>query len=187
MGIIEIVNKIYPMPEASLNKLTGLLKKVVYPKGYHILEEGKIEPNVFFMEKGIARAYVSLDGKVETFWIGEEGVTIVSLKSYVNNRPGYETVELMEDSVLYMLKRNDLYELFENDIHITNWGRKFAEFQFLYTEERLIFMLSTTASERYLSLLKDTPDLLQRVPLECLASYLGITPVSLSRIRAKIK
>ncbi len=153
MDIHEIINKIYPMPESSVDKLKRLLSKVTYPKGHLILE----------------------------------GSTIVSLKSYVNNRQGYETVELMENSVLYMLKRKELYELFEEDTHIANWGRKFAETEFLQTEERLISLLFTTASERYRELLKDNPDLLQRMPLECLASYLGITPVSLSRIRAKLK
>ena len=174
MDIHEIINKIYPMPESSVDKLKRLLSKVTYPKGHLI-------------EKGIARAYIPVDGKEVTFWIGREGSTIVSLKSYVNNQQGYETVELMENSVLYMLKRKELYELFEKDIHIANWGRKFAETEFLQTEERLISLLFTTASERYRELLKDNPDLLQRMPLECLASYLGITPVSLSRIRAKLK
>jgi CRP-like cAMP-binding protein len=93
----------------------------------------------------------------------------------------------MEDSKLFMLKRQDLESLFKEDIHIANWGRKFAEMEFLHTEERLIPMLFTTASQRYETLLKNNPDLLQRIPLECLASYLGITPVSLSRIRAGIK
>ena len=177
MDIHEIINKIYPMPESSVDKLKRLLSKVTYPKGHLILETGKTETNLFFIEKGIARAYIPVDGKEVTFWIGREGSTIVSLKSYVNNQQGYETVELMENSVLYMLKRKELYELFE----------EFAETEFLQTEERLISLLFTTASERYRELLKDNPDLLQRMPLECLASYLGITPVSLSRIRAKLK
>jgi CRP-like cAMP-binding protein len=93
----------------------------------------------------------------------------------------------MEESILYVLKREDLYKLFDEDIHIANWGRKFAEFEFLQTEERLISLLFTTASERYKELIENDSDLLQRMPLECLASYLGITPVSLSRIRANIK
>ena len=108
-------------------------------------------------------------------------------KSYVNNQQGYESMELMENSVLYLLKRKDLHELFKEDIHIANWGRKFAESEFLQTEERLISLLFTTASERYMKLIQNNPELLQRTPLECLASYLGITPVSLSRIRAKLK
>lgn len=187
MDIYEIINKIYLMPEASINKLMTSLSTVVYPKGFRILEAGKIERNVFFIKEGIVRAYVLVDGKEVTFWIGREGDTIVSLKSYVNNQCGYETVELMENSVLYVLERNDLYELFKEDIHIANWGRKFAELEFLQTEERLISLLFSTATERYVALLKNNSDLLQRIPLECLASYLGITPVSLSRIRAKMK
>ena len=96
-------------------------------------------------------------------------------------------LELMEDSSLYRLRRNDLDTLYREDIHIANWGRKFAESEFLRTEERLIPLLFTTASERYELLLTQHPDLLQRMPLECLATYLGVTPVSLSRIRAKRK
>lgn len=146
-----------------------------------------METNIFFIEKGIARAFISIDGKEFTFWIGKEGDTIVSLKSYVNNQRGYETIELMEDTVVYVLGRKELNELFNEDIHIANWGRKFAESEFLKTEERFIPLLFTTASERYNKLIENNPDLLQRLPLECLASYLGITPVSLSRIRANIK
>lgn len=187
MDIQEIIDRIYKMPQSSLDKLFAKLSEVTHPKGHHILEVDKIETNVFFLAKGIARAYIPIDGKELTFWIGTEGATIVSLKSYVNNQPGYETIELMEESVLYVLKRDNLYELFNEDIHISNWGRKFAEFEFLQTEERLITLLFTTASERYKKLIENNPDLLQRMPLECLASYLGITPVSLSRIRASIK
>ncbi len=187
MDILEIIDNIYQIPKSSKDKLINCLSKETYPKGHCILKAGKIEKNVFFIEKGIARAYVTNHEKEITFWIGEEGATIVSLKSYVNNEQGYETIELMEDSILYMLKRNDLYLLFKEDIHIANWGRKFAESEFLRSEERLIPLLFTTASERYKALLKNNPNLLQRIPLECLASYLGITPVSLSRIRADLR
>lgn len=187
MDIEEIIDRTYKMPKSSLDKLSAKLSKVTYPKGHHILEFNKVETNVFFLAKGIARAYIPIDVKQITFWIGKEGATIVSLKSYVNNQPGYETLELMEESILYVLKREDLYKLFDEDIHIANWGRKFAEFEFLQTEERLISLLFTTASERYKELIENDSDLLQRMPLECLASYLGITPVSLSRIRANIK
>ena len=148
MDIHEIINKIYPIPEASMDKLTKHLSKVTYPKGYHILEAGKTETNIFFIEKGIVRAYIPVDGKEVTFWIGKEGAAIVSLKSYVDNQQGYESMELMEESELYLLKRKDLQELFKEDIHIANWGRKFAESEFMQTEERLISLLFTNASER---------------------------------------
>ena len=79
------------MPEASADKVVKHLSKVTYPKGYHILEAGKTETNIFFIEKGIARAYIPVDGKEVTFWIGKEGSTIVSLKSYVNNQQGNQS------------------------------------------------------------------------------------------------
>ena len=91
-----------------------------------MLERGKVEKNIFFIKKGIVRAYTSVDGKEITFWFGKEGATIVSLKGYVNDEPGYETMELMEDSVLYKLERKQLKELFLDDLHIANWGRRYA-------------------------------------------------------------
>ena len=180
MDIKEIINQRYAMPDASLDKLRQCLTEVSYPKGFQVLEYGKIEKDIFFIKKGIVRAYTSVDGKDITFWVGKEGATLVSMKGYVNDEPGYETMELMEDSVLYILERKKLKELFLKDLHIANWGRRYAE-------ERLISMLSAVASERYHELLEKEPDLLQRLPLGSIATYLGITQASLSRIRAQIK
>ena len=159
MDIKEIINQRYAMPDASLDKLRQCLTEVSYPKGFQVLEYGKIEKDIFFIKKGIVRAYTSVEGKEITFWVGKEGATIVSMKGYVNDEPGYETMELMENSVLYVLD----------------------------AEERLISMLSAVASERYHELLEKEPDLLQRLPLGSIATYLGITQASLSRIRAQIK
>ena len=187
MDILEIINSIYAIPAASADKIAACTTEVSFPKGYHVLEANKTETGVYFIRSEIARAFFPIDGKEITFWIGQEGDTIVSLKSYVSNQQGYETIELLEDTDLYLLKRKDLDELFKQDIYIANWGRKFAESEFLQTEEKLISLLFTTASDRYAELIKNNSELLQRVPLEHLATYLGITPVSLSRIRAKIK
>ena len=105
MDIKEIINQRYAMPDASLDKLRQCLTEVSYPKGFRVLESGKVEKNIFFIKEGIVRAYTSVDGKEITFWVGKEGATLVSMKGYVNDEPGYETMELMEDSVLYVLER----------------------------------------------------------------------------------
>ena len=155
MDIKEIINQRYAMPDASLDKLRQCLTEVSYPKGFQVLEYGKIEKDIFFIKKGIVRAYTSVEGKEITFWVGKEGATIVSI--------------------------------FLKDLHIANWGRRYAEMELLAAEERLISMLSAVASERYHELLEKEPDLLQRLPLGSIATYLGITQASLSRIRAQIK
>lgn len=187
MKIEEIINHIYPMPAASVSRLAQRTEQVHYPRGHHLIEQGRVEPDLFLMVQGAACAYTWAQGKKITFWIGCKGSILTSLKSYVSGEPGYETIELMEDSILYRLRRSDLYRLYDEDIHIANWGRKFAEQEFMHTEEHLIPMLFTTAMQRYTLLLRGNPQLLQRIPLESLATWLGITPVSLSRIRKSLK
>jgi len=85
------------------------------------------------------------------------------------------------------MQTGNLRTLFEEDIHIANWGRKFAEQELIKVEERLIFRQCRTAMERYKELIATDPELLQRVQLGHIASYLGMTQVSLSRIRAELK
>jgi CRP-like cAMP-binding protein len=109
------------------------------------------------------------------------------MKNYVENQKGYETIELLEPCELYEIQTEDLRKLFNSDIHIANWGRKFAEQELIKVEERFIFRQCKTALERYKDLINNDPALLQRVQLAYIASYLGITPVSLSRIRSELK
>ena len=186
MEIKEIINRRHILPEDSLALLCRSMELVHYPKGHHVLEIGKIERDIYFISKGIVRAFTLVDGKEVTFWVGKEGATIVSMMGYVKNEPGYETMELMEDSELYVIKRAKLQQLYNEDKHIANWGRRFAETELLDAEVRVITLLLATATERYRDLLDNQSDLLQRLPLGCIASYLGITQVSLSRIRASI-
>ncbi|MGO3305831.1 MAG: Crp/Fnr family transcriptional regulator, partial [Sphingobacterium sp.] len=182
-----ILDNIYPLPDTSKELLKKSITAVKYRKGHILLRADKIENNIYFIKKGVARAYSNKGNTEITFWIGKEDETIISMKSYIANQKGYEDVELLEDCELYELNTTDLQRLFENDIHIANWGRRFAEKELIKTEERLISRQVRTATERYKALLDDSPDLIKRVQLGHIASYLGITQVSLSRIRAEIK
>ena len=187
MDINEILDGIYLLPEVSRDNMLAAISEEDYPKGCQLLSADKVERDIYFIKKGIVRAYTCLSGEEVTFWFGKEGDTIVSMKSYVNGQRGYENIELLENCTLYKLNVSDLNSLFAWDIHIANWGRKFSEQELLKTEERLIARLFGTASERYSELIKNDPELLQRIQLSYIASYLGITQVSLSRIRAKLK
>jgi len=187
MKIDQILDNISPLPKASKIKIKECVMETNYPKGYILLSANKVETSIYFIKKGIVRAYTySADNEI-TFWFGKEGDPIISMKSYVANQKGYEYIELLEDCELYKLKIENLKILFNQDIHIANWGRKLAEQELVKTEERLISRQFRTATERYKEIFKDSADLLQRVQLGHIASYLGITQVSLSRIRAEIK
>lgn len=187
MKIEDILEQIYPLPPSSREKLESCIKEVSFPRGHLLLRRGRVESKIYFVKKGIVRAYAYQNDSEITFWFGREGETIISMKSYVDRQPGYEDVELLEPCDLYEISTQNLRKLFDEDIHIANWGRRFAEKQLIKTEERLISREFRSAADRYKDLMEKNPDLLQRVQLGYIASYLGITQVSLSRIRSEIR
>lgn len=186
MNIDTILDQIFPLPERSKSVLQTLISEIEFPKDSIIIKAGKLEKPIYFIKKGIVRAFVPQENQDVTFWFGKEGDVVLPMKSYVGNDNNYENIQLLEDSVLYQLEIASLRELFETDIHIANWGRKLAEKELVKTEELFISRQFRTASQRYLELLREQPEILQRVQLGYIASFLGITQVSLSRIRAEI-
>lgn len=187
MDLDDIIDNIYPLPEKSKALLKESIYEITCPKGYVLFKVNRIDPKVYFIKKGMVRAYANPGGEELTFWFGKEGDAVISMRNYVENRKGYETIELLEPCELYEIHTEDLRRLYNNDINIANWGRKFAEQELIKIEERLISRQCKTALERYKELLNNDADLLQRVQLGYIASYLGITPVSLSRIRSELK
>lgn len=187
MNIEHILNNISPLPQDACDKLKKLITEVQLRKNTLLMDAEKMTQNCYFIKQGIVRAFANLSDIEITFWFGQEGDTIISMKHYVLNQKSYEHIELLEDCILYELNIEALQQLYQTDIHIANWGRRFAEKELIKTEERLISRQFRTATDRYHDLLKDSPDLIRRVPLKHIASYLGITQVSLSRIRADIR
>lgn len=120
MDIRDVITGIAPLPPSSADRLLGVMHRTELPKGSLIFEEGRISNDVFFLTEGIVRAYMAADGREVTFWIGTEGAAIMSLRGYVAGSAGYETVECMEDSVLYTVKHSMLSQLFAEDISIAN-------------------------------------------------------------------
>ena len=186
-SIAAILTNSSTIPHESLLKLMGIVRTVDLPKGHLLFSTNKLDSDIYFMVQGIARVYYDHGDSTATLCFNSEGEILVSLKSYVENRAGYENIELLEPSRLLQLKTADLDKLYLSDIHIANWGRRLAELELIKTEERLMAKLFKTASERYHELMQKQPMLLQRVQLGHIASYLGISQVTLSRIRAEIK
>lgn len=186
MNIDTILNQIFTLPENSKSVLKNLISEVEFPKDRIIIKAGKVEKTVYFIKKGIVRAFVPQENQDLTFWFGKEGDVVLPMKSYVDNYQNYENIQLLEDCVLYQLKIDALRKLFDTDINIANWGRKLAERELVKTEELFISRQFRTASQRYEELLTKQPEIIQRVQLGYIASYLGITQVSLSRIRSEI-
>ncbi|MFC7524938.1 Crp/Fnr family transcriptional regulator [Parapedobacter sp. GCM10030251] len=187
MDIHTIISGIAPLPLTSAHSLTAIVHPITLRKGHLLFRAGKLERDIYFISQGLARVYYHHRGNEVTLCFGTEGDALISLKSYIQHRPGYEHIELLETSELHRLKITDLLQLYSQDIQVANWGRKLAEQELIKTEERLMSRQFKTAAERYQELIKNQPNLLQRVQLGHIASYLGISQVTLSRIRAEIR
>lgn len=186
-ALIEKINSIYPLPQKSLKLLADQMQRVALQKNKVLIDAGQRGRSVYFIEKGIARAYCEGRDNQITFWFGLEGDFIFCYNSYINGLPGYESIELLENSILYEIRDEVLQGLFRENIDLANWGRKLAERELIKLEERYIARLFKSASECYQELLKNSPSLIQRIQLGYIASYLGVTQVTLSRIRAEMK
>lgn len=185
-SIETIINQIYPLSAESKKVLLSKIDEVSLPKSSILLDTFHVEKKIYFIKKGVARAYTISDGDEVTFWFGQEGDCILSMRSYIQNLPSYDIVESLEDCELFAINISDLHELYETNIDLANWGRKLAELELLKTEQRLIQRELGNAIDRYRNLLQVNPTLINRVKLGYIASYLGISQVSLSRIRAEI-
>ena len=171
----------------SLSLLARHCKLVNHRKGTVLIHADKVEPYFYILESGIARAYSDGENQQITFWFGQAGDVLLSYNSYINNKPGYENIELLEDSSLFRIKLLDLFKLYDQHLALANWGRKIAERELIATERRLIDRSFKDATQRYREFGNQEPELIKRVALKHIASYLGVTQVTLSRIRASDK
>ena len=183
----EIINSYYTISEQAFQEIEKLASLVHLPKKTMIFEPNKYEDKFYFIAKGSARVFViDENGNEISYVLFFEKDNLISFEGYLYQKQSYEFIELLEDSILYQFHTEDLKALYEKHIEIANLGRVLAD-RFAYsTEQRFIDRLSLSATSRYLKLIENNPEIIQRIPLKYIASYLGITQVSLSRIRSKI-
>ena len=148
-----------------------------------IVNEGDICNKILFIKKGCIRAYYNTDGKEVTLQFFFEGDSVTSLESFLNNVPSLITLETLETCQVSLIDNVAFLNLIERDNSVKDWFYKTAiEKLFIHTN-RLCSLLNIKPFERYQLLLNEKPELFQRIPQHYIASYLGITAVSLSRIR----
>lgn len=184
---IEKFRTRYQLSEPDVQTLLDCMEEVHFRKRDIIVYEGGKNTNLYLIKQGIWRGHYLKDGIETTIWFAGEGETAFSIWGYADNANSHITIEVMCDSTAYCISGKELDRLYSTSIGLANLGRRLMERQLLSTENWLISAGFPKAKERYLALIKETPELLQYVPLKHIASYLWITPQSLSRIRGEIK
>ncbi|MBD0256368.1 MAG: Crp/Fnr family transcriptional regulator [Cytophagales bacterium] len=169
------------LPEAEVANLQAVLKSSTYPAGHRLLETGHVCRHLYFLESGLVRCHSPAD---RTYWYEFEGSFFTSLRSFYGQVPSRERLTLTEDSVLYQITHRDLTVLVQSSLPWARWGLQFYQQELVRIDGYYQQLLYKDATTRYEELIVARPDVLQRIPLHHIASYLGITPVSLSRIRA---
>jgi len=162
------------------------LQRVEFSRKSIILERGKIEKYLSFIEKGIVRFNIPKLDYDFTFAFAFENSFVSAYDSFLTQQPSIYNIEAISDCVLWQISYDDLNAIYENTRVGDRIGRKVAENIYLKKMKREISLLEATAKKRYVDLMKEQPQLIQHIPLKYLASYIGIRPQSLSRIRKEI-
>lgn len=183
--IISAIQSVYPISDQSMADFTGKMRKMELPKGHVLIRNGTIERNYYFIEKGLTRSFCLLNGEESTSWFSQEGDVTFSMLGSYQQKPGFENVDLLEDCIVYAISVIELNALYEKNIEITNWSRLLHQKAFLDLELRHIAMMTKSAKERHDSFMREKSDIYRRTNLGHIASYLGMTQVTLSRIRSE--
>jgi CRP/FNR family transcriptional regulator, anaerobic regulatory protein len=169
--------------EALEKVLNAKIKKIKVLKNEVILKQGEISKYLYCVESGIVRAFHTQKGKEISLYFASEGQLFTSAYSLISERPSFENIVALEDCILHCILRKDLYDLYDTFPEMNIVGRELIELYFLELEERFNAMQFQNAKQRYKNFLTIDSDLLERVSLGHLASYIGMTQETLSRIR----
>ena len=147
--------------------------------------QGNVCRHLYFLERGALRGFYNLDGKEITHWFGFENDFVTSFHSFITGKAAVENIQLLETTTLVTISKETLLKLFNDHHEIERLVRIIYENYYIRLEERYVNAQFKTAGERYEQLLQQAPYILERVPLGHIASYLGISQETLSRVRSK--
>lgn len=185
------IKKVVDIDENEWSEIKKISKIVTYSKGAIINKEGDIFKNMLFVNKGVIRSYlIDNNGRDFTWGIhyaGEKATMknlfVIDYASYIKQEPSKLFFEVLENSELISINYHKLENLYSSSSKWLKFGKIMADTGYYTTHHRTLSLLTETAEIRYERLLKENPAILQQIPQYYIASFLGITPQSLSRIR----
>ncbi len=166
-------------------KFKTISKKVDYPRKTFLVNEGDVCKHIFLIEKGCLRSWFNDDGDDITFQFFFEGNFVSSFESFKNTRPCLYNIETLTPAVLYVAQWEDFMKVLEREPETKEWMNDFLIQRLYHYQKLFISRITLSPQRRYEELIKHNSHLMGRVPQHYIASYLGITPVSLSRIKNK--
>ncbi len=179
----ELARRYSTMTHDELDVLESILVPMKFQKGEIILKEGEICDRIYWITKGLVRQFYYKNGKELTEYMTTENNIVMSIESLFKEEPSRQQIQALEPTVLYALPKNHLEREAVRNVNIQMLYRKILEESLIISQVHADMLRFESAQERYAKLVKRSPQLVLRAPLVYIASYLQMTPETLSRVR----
>ncbi|WP_026729834.1 Crp/Fnr family transcriptional regulator [Flavobacterium denitrificans] len=179
----------FPFTDEKWNEYINCFNRIEVPAKTVLLEEGEISKKLFIIEKGCIRVWFNNNGKDLTSQFFFENQSVASIESFMKQFPSPVVVETIEPSVLWWISKKDVDKILEEIKEIPELRDRLINMLFQRTFDYMKHFFSfikDSPTQRYLDLIKEKPQIVQRVPQHYIASYLGVSTVHLSRIKSKL-
>lgn len=183
--LLDLVLAIEPLPENVLHDVERAVSVLDIPKGALLLEADRVCQHVWFIADGAARAFYYKDDKEVTAWFMGSHDFIISVRSFFEQKPSHEYIQTVTDCTLVSIAYSQLQQLYQKHPSFNSVGRQLVEKYYALSEERLFQLRMNSAAERYDLLLATHPAIFQQASLKHIASYIGVTPETVSRMRKR--
>ena len=182
----ELARKYSTMTHDELDTLESILVPMKFNKGQMILQEGEVCRYFYYRDRGLLRQFYHKHGKEVTEHIGEDHTIVMCIESLFREEPTHLEVEALEASVVYAIPKVDLERVALHNVNIQIMYRKILEESLILSQVHADLVRFETAHDRYKRMCKLMPQVVLRAPLVYIASYLQMTPETLSRVRSSI-
>ena len=183
-NLLNFIQKSLPVPRHKLEEIISFFRPIAISKNSFLLEEGKISDTYMFLDKGFMRAYTyDMDGNDISTGFYSANQVVFEVASFFLRTASKENIQALEDSEGWFITFDQLQILFHSIPEFREFGRSMLVQGFVSYKLRTLSMINEHAEQRYLSLMQNRPDIIKNAPLKHIATYLGITDSSLSRIR----
>ena len=182
----KILSEKVSISESDWQFIASKLQEKEFKKKEFLITSNAIEDKVYFVLEGVFLLFIGLAEKDVTIDFGFPNKFLSSYSSFLTQTPSVACIQSLTKSKVIFISREDLFEIYNHTKVGESIGRIFAEEFFRYKSKRELSFLIESPTDRYLNLVKEQPQLIQEIPQKYLASYIGITPQALSRIRGKI-
>lgn len=170
-----------------LEVIVNAFTSQIFTKNDYFVKEGQQSKYLAFIESGLFQYFITADSEERTTYIATEGNFLASLLSFLNEVPTSENIKAIDDGIIWKIDKSQLQKLQEQVTGFKNFYIKLLEWQLCCVDKSRLDLLMLTSEQRYEKMLREEPRLLQQIPLQYLASIIGVTPRHLSRIRNKIR